>query len=130
VHVGLHDHGEQGPVDAPAPLQDGGEEAPPPQLGDPQLHVAGLGGQQALPGAVALVGALPAALVAAGPDHLAGLGLDEGLEHELHALADHVDVPAGADRIQQVGNVRLGKGHRVPPRSSLAFDRRSPVALH
>ena len=43
VDVGLHDHGVEGLVDAPAGLEDGGEEAALAELGDGQLHVAGLG---------------------------------------------------------------------------------------
>ena len=38
VDVGLHDHRPQGPVDAPARLEQGREEAALAQLGDPQLE--------------------------------------------------------------------------------------------
>ena len=126
VHVGLHDHGEQGPVDAPAPLQDRGEEAALAQLGDLQVDVAGLGGEQALPGAVAPGAALLGALVAGGTDALGRLGLDQRLEHQLHALADHIDVSAGANRVQQVGKVGVGQGHRGPPRLSLVVQPKIP----
>ena len=47
VDVGLHDDGVEGLINAPAALQDAREEAPLAQLGDLQLHVAGLGGEQA-----------------------------------------------------------------------------------
>ena len=47
------------------------------------------------------------ALVALGADLGGRLGLDQGLEHELHALADDVDVTAGADRVEQFVQVRL-----------------------
>src|SRR5207302_9464376 len=56
-------------------------------------------------------------------------GLDQGLEHQLDALADHVDVPAGADRVEQAGHVKLGEGHRETP--SALFGRKAedlPVA--
>ena len=43
VDVGLHDHGVEGLVDAPAPLEDRGKEAARAQLGDLEVHVAGLG---------------------------------------------------------------------------------------
>jgi hypothetical protein len=66
----------------------------------------------------------------AGADHLGRLGLDQGLEHELHTLADDVDVAAGADRVEQAGHVRLGQGHREAP--SALFGRKAedlPVTL-
>jgi hypothetical protein len=34
------------------------------------------------------------------------------LQHELDAFADHVDVATGADRVQQLGHVRLSQGHQ------------------
>jgi hypothetical protein len=123
VHVGLHHHREQSPVDAPAPLEDGREERSPAQLGDLEIDIARLGGQQTVSAPVALVGAGVAALVEAGADHLGDLGLDEGLEHEFHALADDVDVAAGADRVEQAGHVRLGEGHWESP--SALFGRKA-----
>jgi hypothetical protein len=112
VHEGLHDHRPQGPVDASAGLQQGGEEAAGAQLGDGQLHVAGLGRQQPGPAAVAVGGASIAALVAGSTDLLGGLQVDEGLEHELHRLAHEVQVAAGAERVQKLGKGRLVEGHR------------------
>ncbi len=32
---------------------------------------------------------------------------------------DDVDIPAGADRVEQAGHVRLGEGHREPPSALL-----------
>jgi hypothetical protein len=46
MDIGLHDHPEQGPVDAPARLQQRGEERAFPELGKVQLDLASLGGQQ------------------------------------------------------------------------------------
>ena len=46
MHIGLHDDRHQGPVDPAARLQQRREERPLPQLGDAQLDIAGLGGQQ------------------------------------------------------------------------------------
>jgi len=112
VHEGLHDHRPQRSVDAPAGLQQGGEEAAGAQLGNGQLHVAGLGRQQPGAAAVAMGGAGVVALVAGGADLLAGLQVDEGLEDELHRLAHEVEVSAGAERVEQVGQGRLVKGHR------------------
>ena len=112
VHEGLHDHRPQSPVDAPAGLQQGREEAAVAQLGDGQLDVAGLGRQQPHPVAVALVGAGVGALVAGGADHLGGLQVDEGLEHELHRLAHEVQVAARAEGVEKFGQGRLVEGHR------------------
>ena len=66
------------------------------QLGDLELQVAGLGGQEALAGAVSVGHALGAALIAAGADRLGRLQLDQGLQHQLHARAQHVEVAARA----------------------------------
>jgi hypothetical protein len=132
VHVGLHHHREQRPVDAPAPLEDRREEAALAQLGNLQAHVAGLGGEQPVPAAVALGRAGGGALVVLGADVLGAdvlgrLGVDQGLEHELDALADDVDVATGADRVQQLGHVRLSQGHRVLLQARLwRSSRRSP----
>jgi hypothetical protein len=38
-----------------------------------------------------------------GTDHLGRLGLDERLEHHLHAASDHIDVATSTDRVQQLG---------------------------
>ncbi len=127
VHVGLHHHREQGPVDSAAPLQDRGEEAALAQLRDLQLHIARLRCQQPVTVTVALGGARLGALVAAGADVLGRLRLDQGLQHELDALADHVDVATSADRVQQLVHVRLGQRHRLPPKLELSrSSRRSP----
>src|SRR5690606_29787067 len=54
VDVGLHHHRVERLVDAAAGLEDDWKERPLPQLGDPQLHVTGGGGQHPRPVAVAL----------------------------------------------------------------------------
>jgi hypothetical protein len=51
--------------------------------------------------------------VKAGADHLGRLRVDQCLEHQLDALADHLDVAAGADHLQQLGKVIMGEGHLV-----------------
>jgi hypothetical protein len=94
VDVGLHHHRPQGPIDAATALEDRREEAPLAQLGHAQLDVSGLGREQSRPG--------PVALVAAG---LGQLGLDEGLEDELQASTNHVEVAAGANGVQEIANV-------------------------
>jgi hypothetical protein len=72
MHVGLHDDGQQGPVDAAARLQQRREERALPQLGDAQLHITGLGRQQPRAGAVAMGGAGVGALIPASADVLGG----------------------------------------------------------
>jgi hypothetical protein len=64
------------------------------------------------PAAVAVGGPGGRALVAAGADLLGGLGLDQGLQHQREAFADDVQVAAGAQCIQQLGQGRLVEGHR------------------
>ncbi len=112
VDVGLHDHGVEGLVDAPAGLQDRGEEAAFSELGDGELDVAGLGGEH--PGAVpvALVGAPVAPLVAIGTDRGGQLGFDQLLADEADCLLDQVEAVSGTERFEQVGQGRLVKGHR------------------
>jgi hypothetical protein len=119
VQVGLHHHREQGTVDAPATLEDRRDQAALAQLGDLQLDVPGLGGQQPVTMAVALRGARLGALVAAGADAFGCLRFDQRLQHELDTLADHVDIAAGADSVQQLVHVKLGQGHRAPPKLDL-----------
>src|SRR5215216_5233138 len=57
-------------------------------------------------------GALLGSLIGAGADVLGGLGIDQCLEHQGEPLADQVEVPAGTQCIQQVGQGRLAEGHR------------------
>jgi hypothetical protein len=130
MHVGLHHDRPQGPVDAPAWLQQRGEERARSQLGDPQLEVAGFGREQPLAVAVAMGRPLGAALVGSRSDLLGGLHLDQGLQHQLQPRADKVEVAAGAKRIQQLREGRLIKGHRVLLASTCEVNAEvHPVAL-
>jgi hypothetical protein len=72
------------------------------QLGDLELNIAGLGGQQPGPAAVAVGGSGGRTLVAASADLLSGLGLDERLEHQREGFPDDVQVTAGTQCIQQL----------------------------
>src|SRR5919109_1229414 len=64
---------------------------------------------------------------AGGADLLGRFGVDQRLQDELDALADHVDVAASAERVEQFGHVKLAKGHREASFSSLwSESRRSP----
>jgi hypothetical protein len=95
MHIGLHHHRQQRPVDPSAWLHQRREERPLAQLGDAQLDVAGLGRQQPRSRPVAMCGALLAALIGPSADVLGGLGIDQCLEHQGQPLADDVQVPAG-----------------------------------
>jgi hypothetical protein len=50
--------------------------------------------------------------VTLGADHARGFELDELLQHGADRLADHVNAVAGAERVQQLRQGRLGQGHR------------------
>jgi len=112
VDVGLHDHGEQGPVDAAPPFEQRREERPGPQLGDLQLEVPGGGGQQTLAVPVALGGAGIAPLVRAGADHRGRFGFDQLVENPLERRADRVGHLPRLERGEQLGQVRISEGHR------------------
>jgi hypothetical protein len=112
LHIRLGDHRVQGLIDPPARLEQTREERPRPQLGDLQLHVPGLGGQQPRPVPVALRGSRLAALVALGADRLGRFGLDQLPEDQTDRLADQVDPLPRPEHLQQLGQGRIIKGHR------------------
>ena len=112
AHVGLHHHGVEGLVDASAGLEDRGEEAALPQLGDGELHVAGLGRDQAHPVPVALGHPAFGAFIALGADRGGRLGLDQLLEDVAHGVADQIHAVGRFECLQQLGADRLVKGHR------------------
>ena len=112
VDVGLHDDGVEGLVDASAGLEDGREEAAAAQLGDGQLHVAGLGGEHPRAVPVALVGAVIAALVAPGTDQGRHFGLDQLLADQADRFSDQIEPFARLEGGEQLGQDRLVKGHR------------------
>jgi hypothetical protein len=53
-----------------------------------------------------------AALVAGRADHLGHLELDQLLKHHLDRVADQINAVTGTERIQQLGQGRLGQSHR------------------
>src|SRR5918999_675372 len=85
--------------------------------------------QQTRSGAVAVGGALLAALIGPRADVLGGLDVDQRLEHQGEPFADDARVPAGTQCIQQLGQGRLVEGHRGellgvnPGRNTLSFTR-------
>ena len=112
MDVGLHHDRVQRLVDATAGFENGREVRALAEFGDPQLHVAGLGCQDLGAGAVAFGETVLGALVPFGADHPCGFELDELLEHGADRFADHVDAVAGAERLEELGQGRLGQGHR------------------
>src|SRR3954451_4395298 len=106
--VGLHHHRIQRLVDAAAGFEDDREERPLPQLRDPQLDIAGLGGQQPVTCAVAFSGPGVGALILPGADPLGRLGFDQLLHDHPDRLADQIDTLAGAERLEQLRHGRLG----------------------
>jgi hypothetical protein len=121
VHVGLHDHRMQRPIDAPTPLQQRREERTGPQLGDLHLDITG-GGRHRLGSVPVAVGATPAgALIAARADRLGGLGLDQRLQPSADQLSEHRPSIGGLQRIELSKQGRMILGHRVvcPFRESL-----------
>lgn len=113
LHVGLHHDGIQRLVDSSSRLEHAREEAPAPQLWDAELDVAALGRQHSRAVTVALGDALLRALVTASADHLGRLDLDEFLQDEAHSISDEIDAIAASQRVEQLGQDRLIKGHRV-----------------
>ena len=77
-----------------------GKKLPFAQLGDLQLDVAGLSGQQTWPGPVAFSGSRVAAFVAVGADLLGRFDLDQLLHHQTHRVTDEINSLAGAERIK------------------------------
>jgi hypothetical protein len=115
VHVGLHHHREQRPVDPPPPLQQRREEAPFAEPGDLQFQIPCLGRQQARTVPIALRGARVGPFVRCRANEGRGLGLDQLLKDPLQRHADGVGHLARLERGEQVGQVRLGEGHRRSP---------------
>ena len=88
------------------------EERAFPQFRDAELQVAGLGRQRLRAMPVALIHTRVDTFIAAGTDCFGGFGLDQLLEHPAGDLADQVGAFADADRVEQVGQVRIGQSHR------------------
>ena len=112
MDVGLHDDGIEGHIDAAPGLQDGGEEAASAELGDSQLNVTGLGGQQPWTVTVALGRAITGPLIAPGTDNRGQLGLDELLADQADGFSDEVQTLTRLEGSEQLGQDRLIKGHR------------------
>ena len=53
------------------------------------------------------------ALIGPGADVLGGLDLDQRLQHQGEPFTDEVQVTAGAQCIQELGQGRLAEGHRA-----------------
>jgi hypothetical protein len=133
VHVGLHHHREQRPVDAAAALEQRREEAALTELGDLQLHVPSRRGQQPRAAPVPLVRATLGPLERRRADERGRLRLDQLLEDPLQRRTDGVGHLAGLERGEQFGQVRLGEGHRrfsfVIPAGTRRRSRRWPTSV-
>jgi len=86
--VGLHDHRIQGLIDPAAGLQDRGDEAAGPQLGDLQREISHLGGQGARPVAVAVAQPFLGPLMAVSTEEGGNLQLDQLLQAVACQLGD------------------------------------------
>jgi hypothetical protein len=111
--VGLHHHGVKGLVDPAAGLEPAGEEAAAlPQPGNGQGEVAHLAGEQPLPVAVAMGGALiGAALVELGAGEDRNLSFQQVLEAPTHDLGDQGASGGALHELSQLGGATMGKGH-------------------
>jgi len=98
-----------------------------PQLGDLELHVAGLCRQHPEPVPVALGRAGLGPLMGSGADHRGGFGLDQLLEDPLQARADAIGHLTGMESGKQFGQVCSLPGsrresHRDPDRVRAATE--------
>jgi hypothetical protein len=89
-------------VDPAAPVQQGREERPRAQLGDPQLQVAGVRGQRPRAGAVALIRARLGPFPGLRADGRGQLGVDQGLVHRLGRDPDPFAGITGLERVQDL----------------------------
>ena len=112
VHVGLHHHREQGPVDTPAPFQQGREERPGPQLRDLQLDIARRGGHQPGPVTVALRGPGLGALMAARRRSGRSLRPRSAPGGSTPSSSGPRRSPPRPERVEQFGQVMISEGHR------------------
>src|SRR5207237_1156665 len=94
---------------SPAPFQERREVAALAELGDLQLNAASARVPGALAVAVAAVQALRRLLVVAGAAARLDVQLHQPLGHELHYLAQHVDV---GSLLGELGQCHSGGGHR------------------
>jgi hypothetical protein len=99
----------------------------PPQLGDLQLDIAGLGRQQRITGAVAPIRPSIGTFVALGADHLGRLGVDQRLQHEFDTVRmTSISPPARIASSRSVTSDFVRATGRLPSASTWRFSRRSP----
>ena len=115
MHIGLHDHRMQRPVDAPTPLQQRREEGSGSQLGDLHLDVAG-GRRHRLDAVpVAVRTAAAGAFITARADRLGGFSLDQRLQASTDQFSEHGPGIGALQRIELSDQGRMVVGHRVVP---------------
>ena len=111
----MHHDGAEGLVDATPALEHTGEERALAQLGDLQLPVAGLGGEQSRSRSVSLRGARQSPFVALGLNDLGRLGVNQGLVEEADHLANQVAALVAPELFEHLGQVKIMVGHRSIP---------------
>ena len=107
VEVGLHHDGEQGLVDPPTLLEQGGEERPGAQLRDLQIKVPSRRAQGSWSGAVAIRGAVAGAFKRGGADERARFRIDQFLIQRFGRDPDAVSDIGEFEFSQQVEQGRL-----------------------
>jgi hypothetical protein len=115
VDGGLHDDGVEGLVNAPSSFEHARKEAALAELGNLQLHVAGLGDELARSGADSLRGAGQRAFVTLHLDHLGRFGVDQRLREEADHLANEVTATVAPELFEHRGQVKIMVGHRSIP---------------
>ena len=112
VDVDLRHDRVQGLVNPAAGLEDDREERALAELGDPQLDVAGLGGQHPRTVAVAFGCAVIGPLIGRCADAFGRFEIDQLLQRDADRVTDQIDALTGAERLEEFGQGRLGQGHR------------------
>jgi hypothetical protein len=116
VDIRLLDDGDQRLLTAAAGLQEAGEVAALPQLGDGQLDRAHPGVPGPLPIAVTARHPVAATLAVAGASPLGDLGLHQLLGQPAHGLAQHIGVLIGQHLADQLAHAHPAHvGHRGAP---------------
>src|SRR5690606_21849868 len=82
---------------------------------DPQLDITRGRGEYSRPVAVAFGDTVLGALIGGGADPFGRFELDQLLQRDADRIPDQIDAVTGAERLKQLGQGRLGQGHRWSP---------------
>lgn len=113
VHVVLHDHRVQGPIDPPATLEQRRDERPCSQFRDLCLDVSGRGRDRLRAVTVAVGRAALGALIVVSVVLRRGFGLDQRLHAGPHQRGEHRLWIGGQQCIELGVYARVGMGQRV-----------------